>query len=87
MLSDDLRVLAAAYVKATGVSLSALSKESAKNERFLFRLMRSEGVNLKKAEGVFRWLSDNWPDGAAWPSQVGRPGQVKRSRVNGKGKP
>lgn len=36
-------------------------------------LRKGRDVGTRVLELAFQWLSDNWPEGAEWPSDIPRP--------------
>ena len=40
---------------------------------FTPRLRRGHDITSRRAERIVQWLSDHWPDGAEWPSDIPRP--------------
>jgi hypothetical protein len=73
MLSDALKVLTTEYLAATGSSLSGLSLAAGQHEKFFFRVMDGEGVQLRKAEEALKWFSAHWPCELSWPAGIVRP--------------
>jgi hypothetical protein len=72
--ADELRALADAYVKATGVSRSGLSRtitgaqdSSSGNDKLIIRLLDGGACSMKHGELMSRWFEQNWPDGVPWP--------------------
>lgn len=77
MLKRYLLALAGAYSDATGVPLSAIGSRALNHSRFFERLADPENsLTLKTYDRVTQWFSDNWPDKAAWPSEIERPEQT-----------
>ena len=37
------------------------------------RLLRGHDITTRRAARIIQWLSDHWPDGAEWPSDIPRP--------------
>jgi len=73
MLSTaEVLSLAQAYACATGVKLSTVAGRALgeRNSKAFDRLVRGQGVSTLTLERAELWLLTNWPDGAAWPSDV-----------------
>lgn len=70
ILRDNLLAIAAAYSKATGASLAAISKKFYGNRTF-FRDLKSGkqpySVAIRKAEKIVNAFREAWPDGTPWP--------------------
>jgi hypothetical protein len=71
---DQLRVLARAYIDATGIAPSALSRAitGAGNSRFgnsavIPRLLAGKSCVMEHGEMASRWFEQNWPDDLPWP--------------------
>lgn len=71
--TTDLIRVAETWCRARGLSEATLStKILAKGSR-LAALREGAGINVKTLNRAMRWLSENWPVNAAWPSDVQRP--------------
>lgn len=71
---SDVRILARAYLDATGVSARALSLEitqssgnSTYSEKLIQRLLDGKSCKAESLELASNWLKANWPESAAWP--------------------
>ncbi len=40
---------------------------------FYIRLKRGHDLTTRRAARISQWFSDNWPEGAEWPSDIPRP--------------
>ena len=79
--TSHLLVLSDLYCKASGLSESTVSQQATKNPYFLSRLRDGMGSTIKTYCRVYRWFSDRWPEGLAWPDDIPRP---EPSRGEGK---
>jgi hypothetical protein len=65
---DNLRTIIASYRKATGASLSAVSKNFYGNAGFLESFLAGrQSMSIGKFEEVVQQLRDEWPEDAQWP--------------------
>ena len=56
-----------------GWSGATASTYAAGSGDFLGRLKRGHDITTRRAIRVTQWLSDHWPEGAEWPSDIPRP--------------
>ena len=74
-LAAHLRTLAKAFAVARSFEISTVGRVAAGDWRFFDRLDDpTKTFTLRKYDEVVRWFSDNWPENAAWPDEVPRPG-------------
>jgi hypothetical protein len=81
MLSaDQLLKLAEAYQRASGLTLSAISKRAlgTTNEKTFVRLGQGFGCTSKTIDRAARWFAENWPQGVDWPKGVPAKGRLRR---------
>lgn len=72
------------YRAATGVEDKTVSSRIFDDGKKVEALRNGAGLQVDRFNSAFSWLSDNWPNGAAWPSDVPRPSQhAVRDGVNG----
>ena len=71
---SDVRILARAFLDATGVSARALSLKitqssgtSTYSEKLIPRLLAGQSCRAESLELASNWLRANWPENAAWP--------------------
>lgn len=73
-MEDELRyhlvTCAAAFVAATGLSISTVGRQAANDWRFFPRLEDGAGFTAGKYDEVMRWFAANWPEAAEWPAGV-----------------
>ena len=80
MTPDDiLRLLdiASRHSRRTAGTLGRLASGSGD---FTPRLRRGHDITSRRAAKVSQWLSDHWPEGAAWPNDIPRPAPRARHR-------
>ncbi len=66
---DNLRTIIASYRKATGASLSAVSKNFYGNAGFLESFLAGrQSMSIGKFEEVVESIRAEWPDDTPWPS-------------------
>lgn len=65
------------YVAGSGIAESTLSDRLLKSGSRFKRIRESSDISTGTYERVMQWLSDNWPDNAAWPEGVDRPQPVQ----------
>jgi hypothetical protein len=78
--SNDLRLLARAYLKATGVPISTLGRQVAGNDKLFVGLLEGRDCRALSAERASRYFDENWPPGAKWPATV-MPSREARSAL------
>lgn len=66
-----------AFVAHSGLAESTLSDRLLKSGSRFRRIRESSDISTATFERVMRWLSDNWPEGAEWPSDVERPKPIE----------
>lgn len=72
-LQRELQILVKDFTKATGKSMSWLSKEAVKDPNFVIRVDKGMGFTVNTYDRLIFWLSENWPDATPWPDGVSRP--------------
>lgn len=73
-LRRNLLNCAAVFCAQRDIGLSTLGRLAAGDWRFFDRLSDDDRTfTARKYDEVVQWFSDNWPDGATWPSVVERP--------------
>jgi hypothetical protein len=75
-LRANLLDLAARYKAATGRSFPSIGDDALNDNTFFARIQKGKGFTIKTFDRVVDWFSNNWPDGAEWPSDVLRPGAL-----------
>ena len=58
---------------AMGVSPGTLGRYAGGSGDFYGRLLAGHDITSRRAARVIQWLSDNWPETAAWPIDIPRP--------------
>jgi hypothetical protein len=67
-LASHLRILAYAYSRATGLKITTIGRQAAKDWRFFERLSDpSCTFTARKYDEVVGWFADHWPSDAKWP--------------------
>jgi len=62
------------FAELTGISRTQQSYQIFRDQRRLDRVATATvDLRLSSFEGAMRWLSEKWPDGAAWPEGIERP--------------
>ena len=73
---SDVRILARAYLDATGTSARVLSlkilqpagvRPSSYCEKLIGRLLDGKSCRAESLELASNWLQENWPDDVPWP--------------------
>jgi hypothetical protein len=73
-LRSNLMACASAYGASRGVSLATIGRLAAGDWRFFDRLDDdTKTFTARKYDEVILWFSEQWPEGALWPSNVARP--------------
>lgn len=72
-LRDQLIAVADSYAAARKLSRSRVSTIVFNAGMALDRIASGRDLTTGNFERAMRWFSDNWPEGAEWPSQVERP--------------
>lgn len=65
--------LASRYCAATGKTRIAVSKRVFNDGKVIDNLADGKDITVGRYERAMRWFSENWPEGAEWPSHVERP--------------
>jgi hypothetical protein len=73
--APELIILARAYLDATGVVESTLSRHCAGNDKTVSRMLLGFDCTARTAEKMSRWFAVNWPIGLEWPREVRRGGR------------
>ena len=75
----DLRTLARAYLDATGMGVSTLSRKitgatnsRTGNEKLIRRVLAGHDCTMSRGEAAWSWFEANWPEGTPWPASVAR---------------
>ena len=61
------------FAESTGRSISTVSRHATGSGETIARLRRGHTITTRRAERAFRFLSENWPDPVAWPTDIPRP--------------
>ena len=74
ILTEQLVRVANVYCVANDLKPSILSRRIFKSSYKLENMSTGdEDLTTKKWEVSMQYLSDNWPDGVAWPENINRP--------------
>ena len=73
MREIDLIKISKKYTHAKKISLSRLGFLAVKDGKFFSRLEKGSSCTLRTARRVIQYLSDRWPPGLKWPSDIQRP--------------
>lgn len=68
-----LLALADAFQKGSALSDTTLSFRMFKDSKKLAALRSGSDITTGRFNDAVQWFSDNWPEGAVWPSDVPRP--------------
>ena len=74
----DIVRLAVCYANARQVAISTLAREVTGSSTWFERCATGR-VTIRSAIAVVQWLSDYWPKGLAWPSDISRPASSRES--------
>ena len=69
---EDILLLAGRYARARRIATSTLARIATGSSTWLDRCA-SGRVTIRSAVSVVQWLSDHWPEGLEWPSDIARP--------------
>ena len=69
----QLILLSDVYCAATAKTRIALSKRVFNDGKVIDKLCDGGDLTTTRHQMALRWFSDNWPEGAEWPSDVSRP--------------
>lgn len=73
----DLVALVELFATHKGRSEATISNKAAGNATLFERLRTGKGCNIRTAQKVLDWFSDNWPVDLQWPADVPRPSAKK----------
>ena len=73
MTSEHILRLAQALAEHRGLKLSTISTYIAGSGDTLERLQRGRTMTIRRGEALLQTLSDRWPAGLPWPSDIPRP--------------
>ena len=65
--------LIACYARHTGRTVGTISLYATGSGATYARLAAGRDITTRRAARVVQWLSDHWPAGAEWPSDIPRP--------------
>ena len=69
----QILLLANEYGRSLGVGPHTVSWRVFGDSKKLSAMINGADIQVKRAEAAIRWFSDNWPEGAEWPTDVPRP--------------
>lgn len=73
-LLDQLKAVAEAYGKARNFEPSTVSRVALGDGMRLPAILRGKAdMTTRRFEKTLIWFSENWPEGADWPTDVPRP--------------
>jgi hypothetical protein len=67
---DEIRVLARAYIDATGIKATRLSKivtGKPNNDKLIISILAGNSCLTHHSEAASRWFRANWPKHERWP--------------------
>lgn len=73
----DLLAIAHAYAVGADVSLTTVSSRVFDDGKKLAAIEAGGDIYSGRLNRALLWFSDNWPDGAEWPSDVPRPAATR----------
>lgn len=59
-----------AYAAARGIELVTVARLATGDWRFFERIESGSSFTARKYDGIMAWFAANWPEGAAWPTDV-----------------
>lgn len=71
-LRRALRKIGDIYASASDLKSSTVWARAVGDARFIERIESGKGFTVKTYDAAMEWFSDNWPDGAEWPTDVSR---------------
>jgi hypothetical protein len=80
---DELRVLARAYLDATGMSLTRLSKTitgKPNNDKLIIGILAGHSCLTHHSEAASRYFRANWPVATPWPLDCDPPYTTRSMR-------
>ncbi|MGH2341103.1 hypothetical protein ACRC7T_06415 [Segnochrobactraceae bacterium EtOH-i3] len=70
------------YHRATGISMTSISRMSSGNTRFFQLLQDGEAAfSVRIYDRTMAWFSNAWPIGRDWPQNIPRPVNVDLERI------
>ena len=81
MINTAARLVAlmSRFAEHTGLSISTVSRHATGSGDTVARLRRGGTITIKRFDRAVRFLSDNWPESLAWPTDVPRPHSPRRA--------
>ena len=74
LLRLRLSATSAAFAEAKDISRAQLGRLILNDNTFFRRVLdERQGFTVRIYDRVIAWMSENWPEGAEWPSDVPRP--------------
>ncbi|KFG68678.1 hypothetical protein JH26_14475 [Microvirga sp. BSC39] len=70
---DHLLTLFDPFCEARRISAARLSTLLFNDGKRILLLKNGGDIGSRRLQEAFQWLSDHWPEGAEWPSDVPRP--------------
>jgi hypothetical protein len=70
---EQLLALADEYARATGAGETTVSWRVFGDTKKLGAIRAGSDIQTGRFERAIIWFSANWPESAAWPSQIERP--------------
>ena len=78
--TKDIPKLCAIMARATNRSDKTISRLASGSGATLDRIRDGKPMTIDRAERIFQFLSDNWPEGTNWPKAIPRPKQKRGAR-------
>lgn len=70
---DAFLVLVDSYGASAGVAEATVSSRLFNDGKRIASIRRGSDVGVRRLRVALEWLSDHWPEGAAWPCDIPRP--------------
>ncbi len=70
---EHLLTVVDAFRAAKGLSEARVATLMLGSGQSLARLRGGADIGVRRLSEALQWLSDNWPENAAWPDHVERP--------------
>jgi len=74
-----------AYAAATGAEDTTISSRVFADGKKIDAMRRGGSITLRRANEAIQWFSDNWPEGADWPSDIHRPFRLDEQSASSPG--
>lgn len=75
---EDICRLAEVVAAARKRSVNTVSRLATGSGDTVNRLRAGHRITTGRAARALQWLSENWPEGLAWPADIPRPPKAKK---------